>query len=88
MPRSVFLLAIVVMPPLLVGGPAGAQPSAAQEPSHETSARLPAPPQLMSPGCNPGEMLRDLANPVVAEVEGHPITLAEVGDAIRALPSN
>src|SRR5579871_4282129 len=38
------------------------------------------------PGYNPGEMLRDLANPVVAEVEGHSITLADVGDAIKALP--
>lgn len=88
LPRSVLLLAAVVMPSLLVADTATAQTSTAQVPSGETSTPLPAPPQLMPPGYNPGEMLQDLANPVVAEVEGHPITLAEIGDAIRALPPN
>lgn len=86
--RSVLLLAAFVMPPLLAASTTVAQSSAAQVPSAETSAPVPAPPQLMPPGYNPGEMLQDLANPVVAEVEGHPITLAEIGDAIRALPPN
>ena len=78
LPRSVLLLAAVVMPSLLVADTATAQTSTAQVPSGETSTPLPAPPQLIPPGYNPGEMLQDLANPVVAEVEGHPITLAEI----------
>src|SRR5579863_548093 len=87
-PRPVLLLAAFVMPPLLAASTVAAQTSAAQVPSAETRAPVPAPPQLMPPGYNPGEMLQDLANPVVAEVEGHSITLAEVGDAIRVLPPN
>ncbi len=63
---------------LLVGWPAAAQRAADAQPA-------PASPSAGS--YNPGEMLRDLANPVVAEVDGRPITLAEVGDAIRSLPS-
>ena len=80
------LTAIVL--PVLLAFSAQAQNSAAQLPGLNSGPAVPAPPQLMPPGYNPGEMLQDLANPVVAEVEGHPITLAEIGDAIRALPPN
>lgn len=35
---------------------------------------------------NPGEVFRNMANPVVADIDGYAITLSDVGDAIRALP--
>jgi peptidyl-prolyl cis-trans isomerase C len=73
----------------LLIGPAAGQPASSglrADPGDTQNALAPA--RLLPPGYNPGEMLRDLANPVLAEVDGHQITLAEVGDAIRALPAN
>lgn len=85
--RPVILLAaVLIASPVLAAPPDTSSPPSAPK---QDDAAPPAPPvRMMPPGYNPGEMLKGLANPVVAEVEGHPITLAEVGDAIRALPAN
>jgi peptidyl-prolyl cis-trans isomerase C len=85
--RSVVGITLIVAV-ALQGGAATAQGSGAKSSPGATENALPSQPPFMPPGYNPGEMLNDLANPVVAEVEGHAITLAEIGDAIRALPTN
>ncbi len=80
------LLAVMAVAVPIAAGAAYGQSSAGAV--QREPAPPPAPQRFMSPGYNPGEILRDLANPVVAEVDGRPITLSEVGDAIRALPAN
>ena len=73
----------------LVACDAMAQTQASPADTKSGSAQLVPPVNLTSPqGYNPGEMLKGLANPIVANVNGHPITLADVGDAIRNLPPN
>jgi peptidyl-prolyl cis-trans isomerase C len=84
---SVARLAAVVAASLLTCNAAGAQSPPAAAPSSDGAQAGQPSVAMPAPGYNPGEMLKDLANPVVAEVEGHPITLADVGDAIRALPA-
>ena len=79
-------LVVVVAATLLAAAPVLAQSAPALAPlldSRATAGQSGQPPQ---PGYNPGESLRDLVNPVVADIDGNPITLAEIGDAIRALP--
>jgi peptidyl-prolyl cis-trans isomerase C len=86
--RSATVMASLAVCAVANGDDAFAQSPAAQAPSETGGNASPAPPSPMPPGYNPGEMLHAPADPVVADVEGHPITLAEVGDAIRALPAN
>jgi peptidyl-prolyl cis-trans isomerase C len=84
--RSVVVLAALVVAMPLAADIANAQqplPAMPQE-TPDTSA-LPASPTSQY---NPGEVLKGLANPIVANVDGHPITLADIGDAIRGLPPN
>ena len=84
--RSVVWLAVLVVAFPLVRTVACAQSPAATPPQAGTQDAPTPAAGALPPRYNPGEMLKDLANPVVAEVDGHPITLAEVGDAIRGLP--
>jgi peptidyl-prolyl cis-trans isomerase C len=79
-------LAVAVVGAAVASSPVQAQTAAApvQQPDDPAIA---APTPQGATGYNPGEMLKELANPVVAEVDGHTITLAEVGDAIRTLPA-
>ena len=44
------------------------------------------PPEPSPPAYQAGELLKDSANSVAAEVDGHPITQADIGDAIAAQP--
>ncbi len=86
--RSLIWSAVIVAAAGLVACGAMAQTPASPTDTKSDSALVP-PVNLTSPqGYNPGEMLKGLANPIVANVNGHPITLADVGDAIRNLPAN
>jgi len=72
----------------LVGWDAAAQTPTAPLGVNNGAAPQVPPANLTSPQrYNPGEALKGLANPVVANVDGHPITLGDVGDAIRGLPT-
>ena len=87
--RPLIWSAVVVVAMRLVAGNAMAQTQAPPADPKSGSAQQVPPVNLTSPqGYNPGEMLKGLANPIVAIVDGHPITLADVGDAIRNLPVN
>lgn len=87
--RSMIWSAMFVVATTLVGCDAMAQTPASPADTRNGSAPQVPPVNLTSPqGYNPGEMLKGLANPIVANVNGHPITLADVGDAIRNLPPN
>ena len=87
--RSLIWSAVIVVATTLVACDTMAQTPASPADTKNGSAQQVPPVNLTSPqGYNPGEMLKGLANPIVANVNGHPITLADVGDAIRNLPPN
>jgi peptidyl-prolyl cis-trans isomerase C len=87
--RPLIWSAVVVVAMRLVAGGAMAQAPALPTGTKSGPAQQVPPVNPTSPqGYNPGEMLKGLANPIVANVDGHPITLADVGDAIRNLPVN
>jgi peptidyl-prolyl cis-trans isomerase C len=87
--RPLIWSAVIVVATRLVACDATAQTQASPADTRSGSAQ-PVPPVNLTPpqGYNPGEILKGLANPIVANVDGHPITLADVGDAIRNLPVN
>jgi len=66
-------LAAAVTVATVAGHPAAAQAPRSADPAAQG-------------GDNPTSLLARGPNPLVAEVDGHPIHLGEVGDAIRALP--
>lgn len=81
--RGLFVLAALA---LLIASAALAQAQPAPvQPRASGSAAEPAP-QLSAGLYSPGEVFRDLVNPVVADIDGTTITLSDVGDAIRTMP--
>jgi peptidyl-prolyl cis-trans isomerase C len=86
--RPLIRSAVVIVAMRLVAGDAMAQTPAPGGTKSGSAQQVPVVNLGSPPGYNPGEMLKGLANPIVANVNGHPITLADVGDAIRTLPPN
>lgn len=82
-------LATLASSTLLAGAPVLAQNPPAAAPPQDNGSQAAAAVPLPSPpgGYSPGETLREPANPVVAYVDGSSVTLTDIGDAIRALPS-
>jgi peptidyl-prolyl cis-trans isomerase C len=70
-----------IVPAVLIVLVAGAASTDAAE------TKQPGPPSPGALGYQAGDLMRTPGATVVAEVEGHPITLGEVGEAIRALPT-
>jgi peptidyl-prolyl cis-trans isomerase C len=87
--RLLIWSAVIVVATRLIAGDTMAQTPAPPADTQSSPAQQVPPANPTSPrGYNPGELLKGLANPIVANVDGHPITLADVGDAIRDLPTN
>jgi peptidyl-prolyl cis-trans isomerase C len=87
--QSLIWSAVIVVATRLVACDAMAQTQASPTDTKGGATQQVPSANLTSPqGYNPGELLKGLANPIVANVDGHPITLADVGDAIRNLPAN
>jgi peptidyl-prolyl cis-trans isomerase C len=73
--------AILLLAPLML---AQVQPASAQSRPGASAADASS---LVSGGLyNPGDAFRKLVNPIVADIDGTPITLSDIGDAIRGLP--
>ncbi len=87
-PRGLILMGVLTLG-LTSGGAVWGQDATKTEPSPVAPGTLSRPVfDTTKPVYDPASGIDNAANTVIAEIEGHPITLGDIGDAIRALPPN